>query len=372
MFPHSRLLAESNAMNNILTKSLLSAVILGVIVLAGCGMSKAKLAETVKGGLQQSFDSKPETREFRLKVQQVSLVKQSDHQYQGIAKIEFEGNVYDVPVDVTADGSEVLWKVNPLSFIFVAKSHMNEILNGNPEEDRLNAVRQLLGLKEFSDAKSAVAELYVASGAMANSCEDLPVCSKGVSIGGGGRIIVNLDSISAGQWSGKVIVVTPKVAANGDIDWTCSTNAEFRYVPSQCRVLLTQPIPIKESSPATARTTIAPSAAVELPPPLPTAPVPPSPKGQAATVTTPSFDCGKAASEVEKLICGNPSLAADDAEMATFYKKNIAASGADAATIKQGQRAFITTRNQCETVACIAEAYRARHEEMAQLGYVKE
>jgi hypothetical protein len=55
--------------------------------------------------------------------------------------------------------------------------------------------------------------------------------------------------------------------------------------------------------------------------------------------------------------------------LAAFYKKNIAASGTNATTIKQGQRAFIGTRNQCSTVACIAEAYRARYEELAQLGY---
>jgi uncharacterized protein YecT (DUF1311 family) len=89
------------------------------------------------------------------------------------------------------------------------------------------------------------------------------------------------------------------------------------------------------------------------------------------TVPAPSFDCSKASSVVEKLICSTPELATADAEMATFYKKNIAASGSDSAPIRLGQRAFVAKRNQCSTVACVAEAYRARYEELAQLGYVR-
>ena len=89
------------------------------------------------------------------------------------------------------------------------------------------------------------------------------------------------------------------------------------------------------------------------------------------TVPAPSFDCSKASSVVEKLICSTPELATADAEMATFYKKNIAASGSDSAPIRLGQRAFVAKRNQCSTVACVAEAYRVRYEELAQLGYVR-
>jgi uncharacterized protein YecT (DUF1311 family) len=132
-------------------------------------------------------------------------------------------------------------------------------------------------------------------------------------------------------------------------------------------------------------------AAEQVPDPNTAAPLPvaPAPAPAPAMVGTPanevstasnntagqvnaSFDCAKAASDVEKLICSNSSLAADDVQLASFYKKNIAASGADAATIKQGQRAFIATRNKCSTVACISEAYRARYEELGQMGYVRE
>jgi uncharacterized protein YecT (DUF1311 family) len=97
-----------------------------------------------------------------------------------------------------------------------------------------------------------------------------------------------------------------------------------------------------------------------------------APSTQAPTTAGPSFDCSKAASAVEKLICSTPELSAADAEMASFYKKNIAASGDNSAAVKQGQRAFLSARNQCATVECVAEAYRARYEQLGQLGYVRE
>ncbi len=99
---------------------------------------------------------------------------------------------------------------------------------------------------------------------------------------------------------------------------------------------------------------------------------PQRPTQTAVPATGPSFDCDKASSNVEKLICSTPELAKADAEMAIFYKKNMAVSGADSAAIKQGQRAFISIRNQCSTVSCVSEAYRARYEELGQLGYIRE
>ena len=87
-----------------------------------------------------------------------------------------------------------------------------------------------------------------------------------------------------------------------------------------------------------------------------------------ATPVIPSFDCTKASSVVEKLICSTPELAAADSEMAGVYKRAYAAHGPDSASIKQGQREFIAKRNLCGTAACVSDAYRLRRAELAQLG----
>jgi hypothetical protein len=90
----------------------------------------------------------------------------------------------------------------------------------------------------------------------------------------------------------------------------------------------------------------------------------------------PSFDCGLAHSQVEHLICGNSDLANEDAAMAALYRQKLS----DAANVnpdkvsvvRAGQRSFLSKRNRCSSVECIAESYRARWEEMAQMGYVRE
>lgn len=86
----------------------------------------------------------------------------------------------------------------------------------------------------------------------------------------------------------------------------------------------------------------------------------------------PSFDCSKAYSLVERLICATPDLALADNSMSVAYKQAYASAGSNASSVRQGQRDFISKRNQCTTVECVAEAYRARYEQLGQLGYVRE
>jgi uncharacterized protein YecT (DUF1311 family) len=87
-----------------------------------------------------------------------------------------------------------------------------------------------------------------------------------------------------------------------------------------------------------------------------------------ATSISPSFDCTKAASVVERLICTTPELAVADNQMAEEYKHAYAAAGPNAAAIKQGQLDFLLKRNRCGTVLCVADAYRARRTALTQSG----
>lgn len=80
----------------------------------------------------------------------------------------------------------------------------------------------------------------------------------------------------------------------------------------------------------------------------------------------PSFDCAKAASKVESLICGSHELAAADAELAGLYH-NAMAAAADSDALVAAQRNWIkTVRNQCVDEPCLAEAYRNRIAQLSQ------
>jgi uncharacterized protein YecT (DUF1311 family) len=91
-----------------------------------------------------------------------------------------------------------------------------------------------------------------------------------------------------------------------------------------------------------------------------------APSGEAQKPVNASFDCAKAGTAVEKLICADPALRAADGEMATIYKRIYASAGSGADAVKQDQREFIAKRNQCNTAECIAGAYQARRVALAQ------
>lgn len=85
----------------------------------------------------------------------------------------------------------------------------------------------------------------------------------------------------------------------------------------------------------------------------------------AALAGTPSFDCDRARSDVEKLICADDELAALDVRMAKSFATELARAPADAVSgLKAGQRAWRQQLLRCEQAAdphrCIRDAYVKR------------
>jgi uncharacterized protein len=69
-----------------------------------------------------------------------------------------------------------------------------------------------------------------------------------------------------------------------------------------------------------------------------------------------SFDCAKAGTKVEKLICSTPSLSKLDSSLADVYKDALRKEPA----IKPDQLAWIKERNKCSSEACLEESYKER------------
>jgi hypothetical protein len=84
----------------------------------------------------------------------------------------------------------------------------------------------------------------------------------------------------------------------------------------------------------------------------------------------PSFDCGKASTSIEKMICADSSLSAADSALAVRYAKAKAAS-IDSTSLRDSQRQFLQTRNGCTTTVCIADAYRSRAAELEKLASIR-
>lgn len=72
-----------------------------------------------------------------------------------------------------------------------------------------------------------------------------------------------------------------------------------------------------------------------------------------------SFDCGKATTKVEKLICADAELSKLDEELSAAYKTAIQ-DEKQAEAIRQAQKQWMKERNVCADVACVMLAYEMR------------
>jgi len=81
--------------------------------------------------------------------------------------------------------------------------------------------------------------------------------------------------------------------------------------------------------------------------------------GVALSAQGASFDCGKAQSKVEHLICDNPEISKLDDELSSAYKTALQ-DKAKADAIKRGQKQWMKERNGCTDAACVRRAYETR------------
>lgn len=103
-----------------------------------------------------------------------------------------------------------------------------------------------------------------------------------------------------------------------------------------------------------------------------TSPTPPSetaavmPVQATVAPVKPSFDCLKASSVAEKLICINNDLATEDQKLMQSYKAALAQSS-DKVALKAEQNAWrIQVRDICTDVTCVSNAYSARMNQLAR------
>ena len=85
-------------------------------------------------------------------------------------------------------------------------------------------------------------------------------------------------------------------------------------------------------------------------------------------VSAASFDCKKASTQVEKIICGNSTLSSQDDLLAEDYKVKLQKSSPEAAkSLKADQRAWLGNRNACRDLDCLRASYENRRAELNPL-----
>lgn len=87
-----------------------------------------------------------------------------------------------------------------------------------------------------------------------------------------------------------------------------------------------------------------------------------------AITANPSFDCGSARTRSEATICSDPGLAALDREMAAqFRSAMMQADRSQRRLLERTRDRFLSYRDRCGTNQCIAETYRSRMREIADI-----
>lgn len=98
--------------------------------------------------------------------------------------------------------------------------------------------------------------------------------------------------------------------------------------------------------------------------PQPTQPSQPQPS--AAVTWSPSFDCTKATTGSERLICSNKELSEADVQLVQAYRAALE-NTAEKDVLKRQQRDWLKNeRDACSTVECMMKAYKDRMEKLSQ------
>lgn len=93
---------------------------------------------------------------------------------------------------------------------------------------------------------------------------------------------------------------------------------------------------------------------------------PPPPKAEASS--RPSFNCRHAGTRGERMVCSSDRLARLDREMSSQFYTELARSGPGTRSeLRRSRDRFLAYRDRCTSEQCIADAYRDRMNEIADI-----
>jgi hypothetical protein len=82
----------------------------------------------------------------------------------------------------------------------------------------------------------------------------------------------------------------------------------------------------------------------------------------------PSFNCSRAGTRSERMVCSNPRLASRDRQMSSmFYSALADADGRRKRELQRTRDRFLAYRERCGSEACVAEAYEGRMREIRDI-----
>jgi len=78
-----------------------------------------------------------------------------------------------------------------------------------------------------------------------------------------------------------------------------------------------------------------------------------------------SFDCSKAGTRIEKMVCANPELSGLDERLNDIYQKTVKRSAGQAKDLQQAEQRWMSAeRDKCRNAACLSAVYKKRITEL--------
>jgi hypothetical protein len=113
--------------------ALLFPLLIVVVILAGCRPSNEQIGGTVKASMQRTVDSDPDLKNLHLTVDSVVVIRAGDNSYRGLAKVKSDSQSHDIPIELTADGKNVIWHTEPGAFLAFSLADMRRSLKTTPD-----------------------------------------------------------------------------------------------------------------------------------------------------------------------------------------------------------------------------------------------
>jgi len=105
-----------------------------VLAISGCKPSVEDTTKSVQSSMQSKFDSDDDFSKYHMIVDSVSLVRESDNKFNGVAHIKYKGKEHEIPIKVTADNKNVLWETENFAFSFLALDALSDLTNAGTDD----------------------------------------------------------------------------------------------------------------------------------------------------------------------------------------------------------------------------------------------
>ncbi len=98
-------------------------------LLVACAPNPEQIGQRVMTSMQETFSTDPNFTKYEIKVMKVVVVKETGNKYQGMATlVTKKGAQKQVPVQVTAEGENVIWRTEPGALLFIAQDELSDLL----------------------------------------------------------------------------------------------------------------------------------------------------------------------------------------------------------------------------------------------------